>query len=85
MIESSKSFPDQEWEAVIWHNGHLQGEWAGLELEEVDAPEAFSVSLLCSSMQMPKIMSAIVSYDRLMEIARDTLETETDTQMIRES
>ncbi|KAL8820556.1 MAG: hypothetical protein Q9191_007492 [Dirinaria sp. TL-2023a] len=45
VIESSKSFPDQGWEAVIWHNGHQGGKWAGLTLEKVAEPSAAPLAL----------------------------------------
>ena len=35
LIESSKSFPVQGWEAVLWHNGHGDQEWRELQLEDV--------------------------------------------------
>lgn len=35
LIESSKTFPEQEWEAVLWHNGSEDGEWRELPLEEL--------------------------------------------------
>lgn len=37
LIESSISFPEQSWEAVLWHNCHEHGEWHETHLEEVHA------------------------------------------------
>ena len=37
-LESSRSFPEQLWDAVIWHNGHDSREWRELVLNE--QPEA---------------------------------------------
>ncbi|KAL8670601.1 MAG: hypothetical protein Q9168_004875, partial [Polycauliona sp. 1 TL-2023] len=39
LLESSKSFPEQEWEAVLWHNGHDGREWKDLALQETKLPE----------------------------------------------
>ena len=36
LIESSISFPEQGWEAVLWHNGSEDGSWVALPLQEVD-------------------------------------------------
>ena len=35
LIESSRSFPEQDWEAVLWHNGHKNREWRELPLQEM--------------------------------------------------
>lgn len=35
LIESSKTFPEQDWEAVLWHNGNEDREWCALPLEEL--------------------------------------------------
>lgn len=35
LIESSKTFPEQDWEAVLWHNGNEDREWRALPLEEL--------------------------------------------------
>ena len=35
LIESSRSFPLQSWEASIWHNGHDDRKWDELPLTEV--------------------------------------------------
>ncbi|KAL8726811.1 MAG: hypothetical protein Q9166_006493 [cf. Caloplaca sp. 2 TL-2023] len=40
LLESSKSFPEQSWEAVLWHNGHDNREWKGLALQETKEPKA---------------------------------------------
>ena len=37
LLESSKSFPEQPWEAVLWHNGHENRDWRELPLQEQDA------------------------------------------------
>ncbi|MCJ1470517.1 hypothetical protein MMC07_009163 [Pseudocyphellaria aurata] len=37
LIESNKTFPEQHWEAVLWHNGHEDREWRGLPLEELSS------------------------------------------------
>ncbi|CAD6578651.1 MAG: hypothetical protein ASARMPREDX12_008922 [Alectoria sarmentosa] len=34
LLESSRSFPEQPWEAILWHNGHEKREWRELRLEE---------------------------------------------------
>ena len=39
LLESSKSFPEQNWEAVLWHNGHETREWKELALQETTIPE----------------------------------------------
>ncbi|KAL8996931.1 MAG: hypothetical protein Q9169_003690, partial [Polycauliona sp. 2 TL-2023] len=39
LLESSKSFPEQNWEAVLWHNGHENREWKELALQETESPE----------------------------------------------
>ncbi|MCJ1322369.1 hypothetical protein MMC15_007717 [Xylographa vitiligo] len=36
LIESSISFPEQGWEAVLWHNGSEDGTWVALPLGEID-------------------------------------------------
>ncbi|KAL9026101.1 MAG: hypothetical protein Q9196_005184, partial [Gyalolechia fulgens] len=38
LLESSKSFPEQKWEAVLWHNGHENKEWKELALQETTSP-----------------------------------------------
>ncbi|KAL8719032.1 MAG: hypothetical protein Q9225_003913, partial [Loekoesia sp. 1 TL-2023] len=38
LLESSKSFPEQKWEAVLWHNGHEDQEWKELALQEISPP-----------------------------------------------
>jgi hypothetical protein len=38
-IESSISFSEQPWEAVIWHNSHEDGRWDGLALDDVTPEE----------------------------------------------
>lgn len=37
LIESSKTFREQGWEAVLWHNGNEDREWRELPLEELPA------------------------------------------------
>ncbi|KAI4111548.1 MAG: hypothetical protein LQ339_000419 [Xanthoria mediterranea] len=39
LLESSKSFPEQNWEAVLWHNGHDGRVWKELALQETTIPE----------------------------------------------
>ncbi|KAL8661005.1 MAG: hypothetical protein Q9202_005985 [Teloschistes flavicans] len=39
LLESSKTFPEQSWEAVLWHNGHENREWKELALRETDVRE----------------------------------------------
>ncbi|KAL8859667.1 MAG: hypothetical protein Q9178_003781 [Gyalolechia marmorata] len=39
LLESSKSFPEQDWQAVLWHNGHDDREWKELALKETEIPE----------------------------------------------
>ncbi|KAL8979550.1 MAG: hypothetical protein Q9205_005139 [Flavoplaca limonia] len=39
LLESSKSFPEQNWEAVLWHNGHESREWKELALQETEISE----------------------------------------------
>ena len=39
LIQSSISFPEQGWEAILWHNGHEHGKWDELRLDEVDLTE----------------------------------------------
>ena len=36
-VESSVSFSNQPWEAVIWHNCHSDGHWDGITLKEDDS------------------------------------------------
>ncbi len=36
VIESSISFPEQPWEAVIWHNCDSEGTWAALSLQNTE-------------------------------------------------
>ena len=52
LIESSVSFSNQPWEAVIWHNGNSDGQWAGLDLTRVkpaDKPvsEHIATTIFC--------------------------------------
>jgi hypothetical protein len=39
LVESSISFSNQPWEAVIWHNGHANSQWDELKLSRQDPPE----------------------------------------------
>ena len=34
LVESSKSFPEQGWEVILWHNAHENREWRDLHLQE---------------------------------------------------
>ncbi|KAI4137217.1 MAG: hypothetical protein L6R39_007407, partial [Caloplaca ligustica] len=38
LLKSSKSFPEQRWEAVLWHDGHEHHEWRELALQEASPP-----------------------------------------------
>ncbi|KAL8934159.1 MAG: hypothetical protein Q9216_006045, partial [Gyalolechia sp. 2 TL-2023] len=38
LLESSRSFPEQKWEAVLWHNGHENQEWKESVLQETTSP-----------------------------------------------
>lgn len=50
VIESNNAFPQQPWEAVLWHNGHTEDQWAGLTLEPVvKQPDLVGISSPCSS------------------------------------
>ncbi|MCJ1353398.1 MAG: hypothetical protein MMC33_003384 [Icmadophila ericetorum] len=51
LIESSISFPEQSWEAVLWHNCHEDGEWHELHLEEAHTAAS---PLSISSVGRPK-------------------------------
>ncbi|KAL9611883.1 MAG: hypothetical protein Q9167_003497 [Letrouitia subvulpina] len=55
LLESSKSFPKQGWETVLWHDGHEKQEWAELALEENhhDAHPVRKLSL--NSAQLSKV------------------------------
>ncbi|KAL8638967.1 MAG: hypothetical protein Q9226_008938, partial [Calogaya cf. arnoldii] len=46
LLESSKSFPEQNWEAVLWHNGHEGREWRELALQETKIPKTPPFGLL---------------------------------------
>lgn len=35
LIESSRSFPEQSWEAVLWHDSHEEREWHESPLQEI--------------------------------------------------
>ena len=35
LIESTSVFPDQPWEAIVWHNGHDGRQWRELAMREV--------------------------------------------------
>ncbi|KAK4692530.1 hypothetical protein P7C71_g4698, partial [Lecanoromycetidae sp. Uapishka_2] len=35
LLESSRSFPEQPWEAILWHNGHENREWPVSGVEDV--------------------------------------------------
>ncbi|KAI4179906.1 MAG: hypothetical protein L6R41_007565, partial [Letrouitia leprolyta] len=37
LLESSRSFPEQKWEAILWHNGHENQEWKELILQETNS------------------------------------------------
>ncbi|KAL8958995.1 MAG: hypothetical protein Q9193_004057 [Seirophora villosa] len=39
LLESSRSFPEQNWEAVLWHNGHEDQSWRELALKELQSPD----------------------------------------------
>ncbi|KAL9048112.1 MAG: hypothetical protein Q9206_006237, partial [Seirophora lacunosa] len=39
LLESSRSFPEQNWEAVLWHNGHEDQSWKELALKELESPD----------------------------------------------
>ena len=34
LVESSKSFPEQGWEVILWHNAVENREWRNLPLQE---------------------------------------------------
>ena len=40
LIESNKYFPEQQWEAVLWHNACESGEWRELSLREISIDES---------------------------------------------
>lgn len=40
LIESNKYFPEQQWEAVLWHNASESGEWRELSLQEISVDES---------------------------------------------
>ncbi|KAL8773665.1 MAG: hypothetical protein Q9209_001431 [Squamulea sp. 1 TL-2023] len=44
LLESSKSFPEQDWEAVLWHNGHEDRQWKELALQETKNSKAPATS-----------------------------------------
>ena len=52
LVESSISFSEQPWEAVLWHNCYSNEEWNGLDLKEVE-PE--NVPLAVSSQGRPSV------------------------------
>ncbi|MCJ1308883.1 hypothetical protein MMC25_002538 [Agyrium rufum] len=52
LIESSISFPEQPWEATLWHNCHTTQEWGELKLEEETAQEP---PLSVNSTARPKV------------------------------
>ncbi|MCJ1471972.1 hypothetical protein MMC13_000616 [Lambiella insularis] len=54
LIESSISFPEQGWEAVLWHNCHKNGNWDALPLHEVNQASE-GVPLAITSKGRPKV------------------------------
>ena len=60
LLESSKSFPEQPWEAIIWHNAHEDREWRELQLEE--QPASCSPVILrwaCASEELHELTGVI--------------------------
>ncbi|MCJ1276394.1 hypothetical protein MMC21_004199 [Puttea exsequens] len=47
VLESSRSFPEQPWEAVLWHNGHEGQQWQELHMQEQS--EASSILVINSA------------------------------------
>lgn len=45
LIESSISFAEQPWEAILWHNSDGNTKWNGLELKLISDPP--TVSTMC--------------------------------------
>lgn len=54
LIESSKTFPEQDWEAVLWHNGNEDREWCALPLEELPSGRVIG-PLAVSSKDRPNV------------------------------
>ncbi|KAL8690982.1 MAG: hypothetical protein Q9224_004277, partial [Gallowayella concinna] len=71
LLESSKSFPEQKWEAVLWHNGHENEEWKELALQETKDPEAL---LAIQSASRPQVYRRCFSAELVRPARPDAIQ-----------
>lgn len=66
LLESSRTFPEQLWEAVIWHNAHGNGEWHELRLQEQAAKNSPVKQLIDDNALDMKAYCAMLARCRLL-------------------